>query len=95
MRDILKYLITSIVDKPEAVEILEEENQGIVNLTVKVDPQDMGKVIGKEGKLYEMFFEFRQSCRIKKYISTFPKTSLGFHENFSNQSIPPNVYWSF
>ncbi|KKQ75205.1 MAG: hypothetical protein US96_C0015G0006 [Candidatus Woesebacteria bacterium GW2011_GWB1_38_5b] len=51
MRDILKYLITSIVDKPEAVEILEEENQGIVNLTVKVDPQDMGKVIGKEGKV--------------------------------------------
>lgn len=51
MKDILEYLITSIVEKSDEVEILEEENQGIINLTVKVDPTDMGKIIGKEGKV--------------------------------------------
>jgi uncharacterized protein len=51
MKDSLNYIVSSIVDKPEAVEILEEENQGIVNLTIKVSPEDMGKVIGKEGKV--------------------------------------------
>ncbi len=51
MKDILKFIISSIVEKSESVEVSEEENQGIVNLTVKVDPQDMGKVIGKEGKV--------------------------------------------
>lgn len=51
MKDILEYIITSIVEKSDEVEILEEENQGIINLTVKVDPSDMGRVIGKEGKV--------------------------------------------
>jgi len=51
MKDTLHYIISSIVEKSDEVEILEEENQGIINLTVKVDPSDMGKVIGKEGKV--------------------------------------------
>lgn len=51
MKDVLKFIISSIVEKSESVEVAEEENQGIVNLTVKVDPLDMGKVIGKEGKV--------------------------------------------
>lgn len=51
MKDTLSFIISSIVEKSESVEVAEEENQGIVNLTVKVDPQDMGKVIGKEGKV--------------------------------------------
>lgn len=51
MKDILTFIISGIVDKSESVEITEEENQGIVNLVVKVDPQDMGKIIGKEGKV--------------------------------------------
>lgn len=51
MKDTLSFIISSIVEKSESVEVAEEENQGIVNLTVKVDPGDMGKVIGKEGKV--------------------------------------------
>lgn len=51
MKDTLTNIIKGIVDKPEEVEINEEENQGIVNFTIKVSPDDMGKVIGKEGKV--------------------------------------------
>lgn len=51
MKDTLNYILTSIVDKPEDVEVMEEENQGIVNFTIKVAQEDMGKVIGKEGKV--------------------------------------------
>jgi len=51
MKDTLNYILTSIVDKPEEVEVTEEENQGIVNFTIKVAEEDMGKVIGKEGKV--------------------------------------------
>ena len=51
MKDILTYLIKGIVEKEDKVEVAEEENQGIVNLTVTVDPSDMGRVIGKEGKV--------------------------------------------
>ena len=51
MKDTLNFIVSGIVEKSESVEITEEENQGIVNLTVKVDSEDMGKIIGKEGKV--------------------------------------------
>ena len=51
MKDTLTYLIKGIVEKDDAVSVTEEEDQGIVNLTVSVDPSDMGRVIGKEGKV--------------------------------------------
>jgi uncharacterized protein len=51
MKDILTYIIKSIVEKDESVTVSEEENQGIVNLIISVDPSEMGKVIGKEGKV--------------------------------------------
>ncbi len=51
MKDILTHILSSIVDKTDEIEILEEENQGIINFTIKVSPDDMGKVIGKEGKV--------------------------------------------
>lgn len=51
MKDILDYLIKSIVDNEDKVEIVEEEKDGVINLTVSVDPEDMGKIIGKQGKV--------------------------------------------
>ena len=51
MKDTLTFIIKSIVDKEEAVVVTEEEDNGIINFTVKVDPEEMGKVIGKEGKV--------------------------------------------
>lgn len=51
MKDILEFIITSIVDNDKDVEVTEEEQDGIVNLTIKLNPADMGKVIGKEGKV--------------------------------------------
>lgn len=52
MKDTLSYIITSIVDYPDQVAIQEEEEMnGIVNFTISVAQEDMGKVIGKEGKV--------------------------------------------
>ena len=51
MKDTLHYIITAIVDAPDAVEIEEREEEGILNLIVTVAKEDMGKVIGKEGKV--------------------------------------------
>ncbi len=51
MKNTLDLIIKGIVDNTDEVEITEEENDGVVNLTVKVNPDEMGKVIGKEGKV--------------------------------------------
>ena len=51
MKDTLEFIIKQIVDNKDAVEITEEEIDGVTNLTVSVAKEDMGKIIGKEGKV--------------------------------------------
>lgn len=51
MNKTLKLIVSSIVDSPDEVEIREEEKDGVVNFFIKVAKDDMGKVIGKEGKV--------------------------------------------
>lgn len=50
MKDLLDYIVKSLVSKPEAVSINEEKNNGGVILTLTVDPSDMGLIIGKSGQ---------------------------------------------
>ena len=51
MKDTLQFIVSAIVDNPDAVAIEERDEDGITNLIISVDPADMGKVIGKEGKV--------------------------------------------
>jgi uncharacterized protein len=51
MKDTLQFIVSSIVDNPDAVVIDEQNEDGFTNLIITVDPADMGKVIGKEGKV--------------------------------------------
>ncbi len=50
MRDLLNFITTSLVSKPEAVLIDEQQAEGTINLNLTVDPQDMGLIIGKGGQ---------------------------------------------
>lgn len=50
MKDLLLYIVTSLVTKPEAVAIDEQTEEGNVNLNLTVDPSDMGMIIGKSGQ---------------------------------------------
>lgn len=51
MKDALYYIVTSIVTNKDAVSIDESEEDGILSFTVHVAAEDMGKVIGKEGRV--------------------------------------------
>ncbi|MBP6882521.1 MAG: KH domain-containing protein [Candidatus Levybacteria bacterium] len=51
MKETLHFIVSAIVDDPAAVEINEFEEEGVTVLTISVAKDDMGKVIGKEGKV--------------------------------------------
>ena len=51
MKNTLIYIVSSIVENPKEVEVKEEESGGVVNFTVTVAKEDMGKIIGKNGKV--------------------------------------------
>jgi uncharacterized protein len=51
MKKALEYILSQIVENPEKVTVEENEENGIINFFITVDPSDMGKVIGKSGKV--------------------------------------------
>ena len=51
MKDLTLYLIQKLTIHPEAVAVEEKEENGIINLTVKVAEDDKERVIGKEGRI--------------------------------------------
>ncbi len=51
MLELVKYIAASLVDKPEAVDVREVENEDNIVIELRVDPEDMGKVIGKQGRI--------------------------------------------
>ncbi len=48
---LIKYIVERFADKTEEIEYKTEEKDGAVEVTVLLDPSDMGKVIGKQGKI--------------------------------------------
>ena len=51
MKEMLELLVKNLVDNPNAIEISEKEEGKNLTLELRVDPQDMGKVIGRQGKI--------------------------------------------
>ena len=51
MKNALEFIITSIVDKPESVKITETEENNVINFAIEVAKEDMGRIIGKNGKI--------------------------------------------
>ena len=50
MKEVLETIIKNLVDNQEAVEINETENEKEIIFEVKVADEDMGKIIGRQGK---------------------------------------------
>lgn len=50
MKDLLDYIVKNLVTKPEEIAIDEQNESGAINLTLSVDPSDMGLIIGKSGQ---------------------------------------------
>ena len=51
MKDLLTYIAQSLVEYPDKVDVQESQNDGMTVLELRVDPSDMGKVIGRQGRI--------------------------------------------
>ena len=51
MKELLLYVAKQLVDHPEAVTVTEREDAGATVLELRVAPDDMGKVIGRQGRI--------------------------------------------
>lgn len=51
MKALVEFIAKELVDHPEEVSVKEVDNDGSITLELSVHPEDMGKVIGKQGKI--------------------------------------------
>jgi len=51
MKELLIYIVKSLVDNPDEVSVNEVENNGETVLELRVAKDDMGKVIGRQGRI--------------------------------------------
>ena len=51
MKELLTYVARNLVDNPDQVAVNQYESDGETVLELRVAPEDMGKVIGRQGRI--------------------------------------------
>ena len=67
MKELLTVVIKNLVDAPEGVSIVEKENEKSICYEVKVAKNDMGKVIGKQGKMAKSIRTLMKAVAVKEH----------------------------
>lgn len=65
MKELLIYIAQSLVDDPDAVVVKETETDNAITYQLSVGEGDMGKVIGKQGKIAKAIRTIMKTAAIK------------------------------
>lgn len=71
MRELVEYIAKNLVDEPDKVVVKEREGENEIILELSVASDDMGKVIGKQGRIAKAIRTVVKAATIKspkKYI---------------------------
>ncbi|HZJ32969.1 MAG TPA: KH domain-containing protein [Vicinamibacterales bacterium] len=50
LRAVVETVVRALVDKPDSVRVIESERRGMTVLELTTAPNDMGKIIGRQGR---------------------------------------------
>ncbi|CAA9452865.1 MAG: KH domain RNA binding protein YlqC [uncultured Rubrobacteraceae bacterium] len=65
LENLLLFLARSLVDEPEKVEVEGRETDSRVELTLRVAPGDVGKVIGRQGRIVKAIRTVMKAASVK------------------------------
>lgn len=66
MKQLVEIIAKSLVDNPDLVQVKEVSGEQSVILELKVAPEDMGKVIGKQGRIAKAIRTVVKAAAIKE-----------------------------
>lgn len=66
MKELVEVIAKALVDIPEAVSVTEVQGERSIVLELKVAPDDMGKVIGKQGRIAKAIRTVVKAAAIKE-----------------------------
>ena len=70
MLALVEHLAKSLVDQPEAVKVTQVENGKEITIHLTVAPEDMGKVIGKQGRIAKAIRTVVKAAAVKANKNT-------------------------
>lgn len=66
MLELIKYIVSQFAEKQDEIEYIVEEKGDVVDVTVVLNESDMGKVIGRQGKLAKALRTIVRSASAKE-----------------------------
>lgn len=66
VKNLLEYLAKSLVDHPDEVKVSQIDGERSVILELRVSPEDMGKVIGKQGRIAQALRTLVKAAAVKE-----------------------------
>jgi len=71
VREVFEYIAQNLVDEPDGVEVEEfEEDDGTVVIEITAAPDDMGKIIGKNGRLARALRQIARALGTREGVRT-------------------------
>ena len=67
-KNLLEYIVKNLVNNPDDVETSEVQNSDRIVLKLKVNKEDMGRVIGKEGRIIRSIREIIYAYAMNKKL---------------------------
>lgn len=71
MSDLVRTIITPLVEHPEDIQISETSDGSVLTVEVRVAPDDMGRVIGKGGRVINAVRTVVKAAATKQNIKVF------------------------
>lgn len=68
MVELVEYIAKSLVDHPESVEVTTLQENDSFNILLKVSSDDMGKIIGKQGRIAKAIRSILKAVSLKENI---------------------------
>jgi len=68
MQDIISFILKNLVTHPDDVNITSTEEDGVTNYTIATHPDDVGRIIGKEGKVIKAIRTVMRVIAIQKGV---------------------------
>jgi hypothetical protein len=67
-KEIVEYVASAITDHPDDVEVVEEEDDGRIFLVLRVNSEDKGKVIGRQGRVVQSIRSLLRVAAVKEGV---------------------------
>lgn len=87
MKEVLEFILKNITTLPDDIKIEEKDEDGGTNYLITANPADVGRIIGKEGKVIKAIRTIMRVIAIQKGVRV--RVSVLSEDNHEPGSPPP------